>query len=89
MWERDYYLAQANQHIAEAKQRIARQRDFIAMLECANRPSEPALSMLEALEKSLTALEHHRQSLLDLNSRMCQGSQRQSTATAVDILAAE
>jgi hypothetical protein len=90
MWERDYHLAQANQHIAEAKQRIARQRDFIAMLECANQPSEPALSMLEALEKSLTALEQHRQSLLDLNSRMRQGSQGQSTAAAaVDILAAE
>jgi hypothetical protein len=46
--------------------------------------------MLEALEKSLTALEQHRQSLLELNSRMRQGSQGQSTATAaVDILAAE
>jgi hypothetical protein len=62
MWERDYHLAQANQHIAEAKQRIARQRDFIAMLESANQPSEPALSMLEALEKSLTAFKRHNRS---------------------------
>jgi hypothetical protein len=55
MPERDYHLAQADWHIAETKQLMARQRDFVTMLETTNQPSEPALSMLEALENSLKA----------------------------------
>jgi hypothetical protein len=35
------------------------------MLESTNQPSEPAVSMLEAMEKSLQAFEHHRR-LLEL-----------------------
>ena len=62
MW-RDQHIAQAERHIAEAKQQIARQRDFIAMLESTNQPSEPAVLMLKALEKSLNAFEHHRRLL--------------------------
>jgi hypothetical protein len=52
MPERDYHLAQADWHIAETKQLMARPRDFVAMLETTNQPSEPALSMLEALERA-------------------------------------
>jgi hypothetical protein len=52
MPERDYHLAQADWHIAETKQLMARQRDFVAMLETTNQPSEPALLMLEALERT-------------------------------------
>jgi len=59
------HLEQADRHVAEAKQRLARQHDFIAMLESTNQPSEPAVSMLEAMEKSLQAFEHHRR-LLEL-----------------------
>jgi hypothetical protein len=87
MW-RDYHLAQADRHIAEAKQRIARQRDLIAMLESTNHPSEPAVSMLAAMKKSLQAFEHHRR-LLELYA-MPRGHQRQKrAATVVDIRAAE
>jgi hypothetical protein len=52
MPERDYHLAQADWHIAETEQLMARPRDFVAMLETTNQPSEPALSMLEALERA-------------------------------------
>jgi hypothetical protein len=88
MW-RDYHLAQADRHIAEAKQRIARQRDLIAMLESTNHPSEPAVSMLAAMKKSLQAFEHHRR-LLQERYAMPRGPQRQKrAATAVNIRAAE
>jgi hypothetical protein len=88
MW-RDYHLEQADQHIAEAKQRIARQRDFIAMLESNNHWSEPAVLMLEAMEKSLQVFEHCRRLLLKRYG-MPRGPQRQTrTATVVDIRAAE
>ena len=64
MW-RDSHLEQADRDVAEAKQRIARQRELIATLELTNYPIEPAVSMLEAMEKSLQAFEHHRR-LLEL-----------------------
>jgi hypothetical protein len=57
MW-RDSHLEQADRHVAEAKQRIARQRELIATLELTNYPIEPAVSMLAAMEKSLQAFEH-------------------------------
>jgi hypothetical protein len=85
---RDYHLEQADRHVAEAKQRLARQHDFIAMLESTNQPSEHAVSMLAAMEKSLQAFEHHRR-LLELYA-MPLGPQRQKrAATVVDICAAE
>jgi hypothetical protein len=88
MW-RDYHLEQADRHVAEAKQRIARQRELIATLELTNYPIEPAVSMLAAMEKSLQAFEHHRW-LLQERYAMPRGPQRQKrAATAVNIRAAE
>ena len=87
MW-RDYHLEQADRHVAEAKQRLARQHDFIAMLESTNQPSEPAVSMLAAMEKSLQAFEHHRRFLE--RYAMLRGPQRQKpAATLANIRAAE
>jgi hypothetical protein len=60
MLERDYHLDQADRHIAETKQLVARQREVIAVLKLLKRPTETALSMLEALEKSLELFESHR-----------------------------
>jgi len=68
MPERDYHLAQADRHIAETKQLIARQRELVAALSLIKQPTEAAISMLEAFQKSLDALEHHRQLLLELFS---------------------
>jgi predicted outer membrane protein len=89
MW-RDHHLAQAERHIAEAKQQIARQRDFIAMLGSNNQPSEPAVLMLQALETSLKAFEHHRRLLVQLYSWKRQSFQRErGTSTVLDLPAAE
>jgi hypothetical protein len=68
MPERDYHLAQADRHIAETRQLIARQRELVAALSLIKQPTEAAISMLEAFQKSLDALEHHRQLLLELFS---------------------
>ena len=88
MW-RDDHLEQADRQVAEAKQRIARQRELIATLELTNHPTEPAVSMLAAMEKSLQAFEHHRRLLLERYA-MPRGPQRQKrAATVVNIRAAE
>jgi hypothetical protein len=88
MW-RDYHLEQADRHVAEAKQRIACQRELIATLEFTNHPTEPAVSMLVAMEKSLQAFEHHRRLLLERYA-MSRAPQRQThAATVVNIRAAE
>jgi hypothetical protein len=88
MW-RDYHLEQADRHVAEAKQRIARQRELIATLEFTNHPTEAAVSMLAAMEKSVRAFEHHRRLLLERYA-MPRGPQRQKRATTVvNIRAAE
>lgn len=68
MTERDFHLAQADRHIAETKQLIARQRELVAALSLIKQPTEAAVSMLEALQKSLDAFECHRQLLLELFS---------------------
>ena len=68
MPERDYHLAQADRHIAETKQLIARERELVAVLKLIKQPTDAAISMLEALQKSLDALEQHRQLVLELPS---------------------
>jgi hypothetical protein len=87
MW-RDYHLEQADRYVAEAKQRTARQRELIGMLEFTNQPTEPAVSMLAAMEKSLQAFEHHRRFLE--RYAMLRGPQPQKrAATLANIRAAE
>jgi hypothetical protein len=84
MPERDYHLAQADRHIAETKQLIARQRELVAALSLIKRPTEAAISMLEAFQKSLDALEHHRQLLLELFSPRRQAGSQRSHALRAD-----
>jgi hypothetical protein len=58
---RDRDLAQAEQLIAECKNRIARQREVIANAFQTGHDTEVAISMLRAFEASLQAFEKHRQ----------------------------
>ena len=45
------HLVQANRHIAECKERIARQRDFIEQLRAGGHDTDLAQSMLDALKQ--------------------------------------
>jgi hypothetical protein len=58
---RDRDLAQAEQLIAECKNRIARQREVIANAFQTGHDTEVAISLLRAFEASLQAFEKHRQ----------------------------
>ena len=58
---RDRDLAQAEQLIAECKNRIARQREVIANAFRTGHDTEVAISMLRAFEANLQAFEKHRQ----------------------------
>ena len=59
------HLSQAEQLIAECKNRIARQREVIANAFQKGHDTEVPVSMLRALETSLRAFETHRQLILD------------------------
>ena len=58
-------VAQADRHIAECNNRIARQREVIANAFQRGHDTNVAVSMLRALEASLRAFEAHRQFILD------------------------
>jgi hypothetical protein len=58
---RDRDLAQAEQLIAECKNRIARQREVIANAFQTGHDTEVAVSLLRTFEASLQAFEKHRQ----------------------------
>ena len=58
---RDRDLVQAEQLIAECKNRIARQREVIANAFQTGHDTEVAISLLRAFEASLQAFEKHRQ----------------------------
>jgi len=58
---RDRDLAQAEQLIAECKNRIARQREVIANAYQTGHDTEVAISLLRAFEASVQAFEKHRQ----------------------------
>lgn len=81
MLERDYHLDQADRHIAETKQLVARQREVIAGLKLLKQPTEAALSMLEALEKSLEVFESHRLNIDPVapSSRLMEGAPRRKS----------
>jgi hypothetical protein len=53
-----------DRHIAQVKQHIANQRSKITKLSLAQRPTDMAQSMLEALEGSLRVFERHRELIL-------------------------
>jgi FixJ family two-component response regulator len=59
------HLVQADRHIAECKQYIARQREIIQRMAQDGHSTELAESLLDALEVSLRAFERHRQLILD------------------------
>jgi uncharacterized protein YigA (DUF484 family) len=59
------HLAQADRHIAEARDRIARQKEVIAELARGGHQTDVAMSMLHALEHCLHAFEEHRKVVLD------------------------
>jgi hypothetical protein len=58
---RDRDLAQAEQLIAECKNRIARQREVIANAFQTGHDTEVAISLLRAFEASFQTFEKHRQ----------------------------
>ena len=57
-------LTQVERLIADCKTRIARQREVVASAFQEGRDTEIAISMLRALEESLSAFERHRQFVL-------------------------
>jgi hypothetical protein len=59
------HLIQADRHIARCKSHIARQREIIELLKLAGKDTELAVSMLHALETSLSAFERHRELIMD------------------------
>jgi hypothetical protein len=61
----DEVLAQAERLIADCKNRIERQSDVAANASQKGQDAEIAISMLRALEASLSAFEKHRQFILD------------------------
>lgn len=64
MREREH-LAQVDRFIAECKNRIARQRDVIASAFQKGHATEVPVSMLRALEASLSVFEGHRLLIVD------------------------
>jgi hypothetical protein len=58
-------LAQAERLIADCNNRIERQSDVVANASQKGQDAEIAISMLRALEASLSAFEKHRQFILD------------------------
>ena len=73
-WLRLAYLAQANRQIAELAVKIARHRVIVKHLLDTGQHSEMAVSLLDALEGSLSLFERHRIFLL---------SQREACASHV------
>ena len=51
------HLEQADEHVARAKEQVARQKQVIAELERTGHNATPAVSMLNALEHGLHAVE--------------------------------
>ncbi|MFO1060351.1 MAG: hypothetical protein U1E53_25695 [Dongiaceae bacterium] len=62
-------LAMANEHIAEAERRIARQRDLIAELERDGHRTKEARELLATMVSLLDQMERHRGHLLALSRR--------------------
>jgi hypothetical protein len=58
-------LAQVERLIADCKKRIERQREVVANGFQKGHDTDIAISMLRALEASLSAFEKHRQFILD------------------------
>jgi hypothetical protein len=59
------HLIQADRHIAECKDRITRQRDFIEQLRAGGHDTAWHNPCSTALETGLNAFETHRQLILD------------------------
>jgi hypothetical protein len=65
-WEQEHkHLAQADRHIAELRDDIARQWQIIKELSQGGQPLHQAISMLRLLKGHLRIMERHRQSILD------------------------
>ena len=58
------HLVQADGHIAECKDHIARQQRMIEQLAGRGQPTEVAQVMLEALQSTLRAFEAHRKLII-------------------------
>ena len=64
--EREYmHLAQADQHIVELRDDIARQWQIIEELSQSRQPLHQAISMFTLLKDHLRIMERHRASILD------------------------
>jgi hypothetical protein len=55
----DQYLAQAERHVAQFRDRVVRQKQIVDELTQAGHDTDCAASMLRALEKCLHAFEEH------------------------------
>jgi hypothetical protein len=65
MFDEREHFAQADQHVSELKERIARQRSVVERAKQRGHSTAAAESMLHALERSLRAFEKHRQVIFD------------------------
>jgi hypothetical protein len=59
------YLAQAERHIAIARDRVARQKTIIDKLAQAGQETDCAVSMLHALETCLHSFEQRRETIFE------------------------
>jgi hypothetical protein len=62
-------IAQAEEHIADGEQRIARQRELIAELERDGHDTKEAHGLLETMVKLLEQMQRHRDYLVELSAR--------------------
>jgi uncharacterized coiled-coil protein SlyX len=62
-------LAMANEHVADAERRIARQRDLIAELQRDGHDTKKARELLATMLDLLTQMRRHREHLVQLSKR--------------------
>jgi hypothetical protein len=60
------HLAEADRHVAAAKQLVEQQKRIIEKLVQDGHDTRMATSLLDAMERGLDALEHHRQIVLEM-----------------------
>jgi hypothetical protein len=60
------HLAEADRHIAATKQQVEQQKRVIEKLGQDRHDTRIATSLLDAMERGLDALEHHREIVLEM-----------------------
>ena len=60
------HLVEADRHMAAAKQRVEQQKRVIEKLVQDGHDTRAATSLLDAMERGLDALEHHREIVVEM-----------------------